>query len=122
MKKLQIIYLIIICFLVVSCKVEQVDLSKVYETCWGSKEGNGIESELRFYKDHTATLKSVSIMNGEKIHSECDYGFTFENGKLTLNPKNANQSLSFYVEIKGDKLKLTAKKKEDTIWLRKQTW
>lgn len=122
MKKLQLIYLIAVCLLLVSCKVEQVDLSKVYETSWGSKEDNGIESELRFYKDNSATLMTVSIIQGQELRSVTKFSFRSVKGKLYLTPNNPNESVLLYADIEGDKLKLTGKGKDDCLWLKKQEW
>ena len=121
MKKSQLIILVSITLLVVSCKVKQVDLSKVYDSCWIDKPDNGLDSELCFYKDHTAKLTTVSVVGGKSIRSITNYTYNYVNDKIYLSPNEGSELLyaRLYAIIDGNTLKLSNDIPNNSVTLKK---
>lgn len=120
MKKRHFYVLIAIALLCVSCKVKQVDMSKVYDSCWVDNSG-GLDSELCFYKNHTAKFSSTSIAGGEKINSVVMYTYNHVNGKIYLNPNTADfQYAKLYAIFEGDIIKIYSTTKKNMVFLERK--
>lgn len=110
MKKIQLIILVILSLLLTCCKVQQVNLSKLYNSCWVDNPDNGLDTELKFYENHTAILKAISDLGPSgKIQTATNYTYVYLDGRiiLTLNEPDSNLRKNLYVIIKGYTIELS---------------